>query len=197
MRTFGEADLLAWAESRAMGVDRRYPASAILTFRPDSGHDRYWCVPPKPERRPYFIASLLDLLGEWNSCFVWKALGSWPASAIPQRTNDVVHLRILKGLGLPLGTADAVEFSRPEIDSLVTLLFLTTIFGWSVGDDMYVIPDNGRYIMKTDHHDVIHVSFRDTEDLDRLVEAMAGRGFALSDDLPDETFKPAPWMKGE
>ena len=195
MRVLSEADLLAWAEDRAMGLDQRHRDLAILTFRPDPGHDRFWSVPPAPGRRPYFIASMLDLTGEWGACFVWKALGSWPASANPQRINDVIQLRILRGLGLPLGTADVAEFARSEIDSLVTLLFSMTIFGWSVGDDTYVIPDNGRYILKTDHHDAIHVSFRESADLDRFVEWMAGRGFPLPDELPDETFKPPPWMK--
>jgi hypothetical protein len=54
------------------------------------------------------IASLLELMGDWQTCYVWRHLGSWPGPATVNRLrlNDVVELRILQGLGLPLGTAD-------------------------------------------------------------------------------------------
>jgi hypothetical protein len=37
-------------------IDPRYPESAVLTFRPDSEHDRFWEVPIAPEKQSYFIA---------------------------------------------------------------------------------------------------------------------------------------------
>jgi hypothetical protein len=104
-------------------------------------------------------------------------------------------LRILKGLGVPLGTADVVEFMRDEFDMLLTLIYSTTVFGVSVGEDLYIVPNDGRCILQTDHHDVIHVHFRQSAEVDRWVSEMAMRGFPLPEDLPDETFKQPPWMK--
>src|SRR6476619_7438788 len=119
MRTLGEAEFLRWAEQVGFRLDQRYPHSAVLRLHPDPDLDRFWDVPPEPERRPYFIASLLRLMGDWESCYVWRHLGSWPRHAEPSRINDVVELRILKGLDLPLGTADVVQFAREELDALV------------------------------------------------------------------------------
>ena len=82
-------------------------------------------------------------MGNWPACYAWRHLGSWPQSAVPERINDVVELRMLEGLGLPLGTNAVVEFLSAESDKLVTLLFSTTIFGWSVGQDLYVDPITG------------------------------------------------------
>jgi hypothetical protein len=195
MRTLAEADFLRWAEKNGLGLDEQYPDSAVLTFRPDSGHDRFWAVPPKPERRPYFIASLLELMCDWRSCYVWRHLGSWPDSVDQRRLNDVIELRILRGLGLPLGTADIVEFGYDEFDTLITLILSTTIFGWSVGEDLYIVPDHARHILQTDHHDVLHVSFRTPEEIERWVSVMEERGFPLPEDVPDETFARPPWMK--
>jgi hypothetical protein len=50
--------------------------------------------------------------------------------------------------------------------------------------------------VQTDHHDVIHVSFRSGTDLKRFVDDMAGRGFSLPTEVPDATFKAPDWMKG-
>jgi hypothetical protein len=111
-------------------------------------------------------------MGDWHFCYVWRHLGRRPQSAASSRINEVVELRILKGLGLPLGTADVVEIPREELDTLVVLMFTTTVFGWSVGEDLYVVPNNARYLLQTDHHDAVHVSFRDSEDVEHLVRGM-------------------------
>ena len=195
MKTRAESAFLAWADGAGLCLDPQYPASAVLVFRSRPQQARFWEVPAEAERRPYFILSLLELLGDWQECHVWRHLGRWPASADASRINDVVELRILQGLGLPLGTADAVTFERAELASLVTLLFSTTIFGFSVADDIYVVPDHARCILQTDHHDVIHVSCRDSADADRWVRQMEDRGFPLPEDIPDETFKKPEWMR--
>jgi hypothetical protein len=194
METITEAEFLQWAGQKGMGLDEKYPHSAVLSYKPDMEQDRFWEVPFKPERRPYFILSMLSLLGNWESCYVWRHLGCWPQSAHPNRINDQVELHILKGLGLPLGTGDVVVFSRKEINQLITLIFSTTIFGWSVGEDIYIVPDDARHILQTDHHGVIHVSFRSTDDMSRFVVAMEESGFPLPEDIPDETFKRPKWM---
>ena len=195
MKTHREDEFLGWAERSGFQIDPQYPHSAVLTFRPDPKHDRFWLVPSEPERRPYFIASLLDGMDDWQACYAWRHMGSWPQSVVPERINDVVELRILDGLGLPLGTNAVVEFSRAEYDRLVTLLFSTTIFGWSVGDDLYVVPNHGRHLLQTDHHGVIHLSFRTEESLNLCVDEMERRGFSLPSEVPDSTFKQPGWMK--
>jgi len=195
MKSIDESTFLRWAEREGLCLDERYPRSAVLTFRQDTSVARFWEVPPEPERRPFFIASLLALMGEWRSCYAWRHLGSWPQSADPRRINDVIELQILKGLQLPLGTADVVEIARAELPTLVTLIFSTTIFGWTVGDDLYIIPNDARYVLHTDHHGVIHVVFREAADVERWVTAMEANEFALPQDVPDETFKRPSWMK--
>ena len=196
MKTLTEAEFLRWAERAGMGLDERYPKSAVLTFRPDTELARFWEVPPEPAARTYFVAAFLELMGDWRSCYVWKHLGSWRREADERRLNDAVELQIQKGLGLPLGTSDVVEFSRAEEVGLVTLLFSTTVFGWSVCEDLFVVPDHARYIVQTDHHDVIHVRFRSEADLEEFVRGMETREYFLPGDLPDETFKRPSWMKG-
>lgn len=195
MRTLTESTFLKWADGAGLRLDPRYPHSAVLTFKSDAPHARFWEVPIEAERRPYFLQSLLELAGEWQECYAWRHLGRWPESADPSRINDVVELQILRGLGLPLGTADVLGFERADMERLLTLMFSTTIFGWSVGDDLYVVPDHARYIVQTDHHNVVHVAFRDPADVATWVTQMGERGFFLPEDVPDATFKKPAWMR--
>lgn len=194
MTIIAEDEFLHWATGKGMALDLKYPGSKVLDFQPRS-EARFWNVPQAVERRPQFIASLIELMGDWQTCYVWRHLGRWPDPNCVnrRRVDNVIELCILKGLGLPLGTAAVVAFDRSELDALITLLFSTTVFGWCVGQDLYVVPDHARQILKTDHHDVIHVSCRDGDDLARWAAEMAKRKFDLPEERPDATFKQPPW----
>src|SRR5688572_14875310 len=124
MRALSESQFLRWAEARGLELDPQYPESAVLSFR-QAATARFWSVPIEPERRPYFLSSLLEFFGGWESCFAWRHLGSWPAAdhINPARVNDVVEHHILAALGLPMGTGSVVEFDRSETPTLLTLLF--------------------------------------------------------------------------
>jgi hypothetical protein len=194
MKTLAESDFLQWAAGMGLRLDPQYPDSAVLAFLDMSDEARFWTVPVEPQRRLDFVGSLLDLFGDWRVCYAWRHLGSWPAFADPRRINDVVEFQILKGLGLPLGTTEVVAFSREEVDKLVTLIFSTTIFGCTVAEDLYIVPDHARAMLQTDHHDVIHVVCRDGHDLQRWVERMKQNGFPLPESVPDSTFKVPSWL---
>lgn len=197
MKQVSKAEFLRWAAGKGMRLDPKYPDSAVLGYVA-GGKARFWVVPEEAEQRPYLLMSLLELMGEWERCYVWRHLGRWPdASRMEERINDRVEATILEGLGIPMGTADVVVFGREELDALVTLLFSTTIFGWSVGEDLYVVPDHGRQILQTDHHGVVHVTFRYPEEVKVWERELAARGFALPKELPDATFKRPGWMGGE
>jgi hypothetical protein len=197
MKTHREEEFLEWAAGHGIGLDERHPDSAVLTFKPDPGLNRFWVVPPQPERRPYFLALMLDLAGDWRSCWVWRHMGSWPERPDPDRPNNRVEFQILKGIGMPMGTGDIAEFERAERDQLITLLFSTTIFGWSVGEDLYVVPNHTQYIIKASHHNVVHLSFRNLNDLQQFINGMEEEEFWLPKVVPDPTFKIPEWMKDE
>ncbi len=196
MKSLVEFEFLHWVEKHGLAVDARYPQLAILQFRPTSDCSRFWCVPDQPERRPYFFSAALELAGPWTSCFAWRHCGSWPSKdhLDPRRINDNIEFALLKGIGIPVGTTEILQFQHDDLNHLVSLLLITSIFGWSVGEDLYVVPDNAQYILKADHHGVTHVEFRNDGDVNAWILKMNERGFQLPDDPPDQTFKRPSWM---
>lgn len=194
MKRHTETLFLAWASDAGIILDPRYPRSACLAFRVDHGYDRFWCIPPEPQRRPYFFRCILQAFGAWSSFRCWRHLGSWPAEPDPQRLNDQVEHAIVSGLGLPLGTADIVEFSRDEEITLIALLLSTSIFGWSAGDDLFLVPDSAAGFLQVDHHGVVHASFQSKDMMTTVIQFMDAEGFALPDEPPDETFRVPDWM---
>lgn len=195
MRMITTNEFLRWASTKAIHLDSRYPEAKALQLPTDAG-SRFWVVPPEPECRPYFLSRLLDLLGDWQTCYVWRRHGAWPGVSTDGEPapNDRVERCIFQACGVPTGGSDVLAFDRPEFDAILTLLFAATVFAWSQPDDLFVVPDHGRQLLQTDHHNVIHASFAAIADLQRWVDAMAADDYALPEEPPDATFKWPAWM---
>lgn len=178
-------------------VDPRYPKSAELFFEKGSELSRFWEIPDTARQIPYFVNSILSALAPWEKIYVWKHLGSWSTKVRGERCNDDVQALIYRGIGISDDNDDILEFERSELAELTTLIFNQLVFGWHVGDDLYIIPDHGQQMIKTDHHDAVHVSFRSDKALSEYASALTSDGFELPDHLPDETFKRPEWMKYE
>jgi hypothetical protein len=198
MKAIPEEKFVATLSEMGLALDPRYPEARELHY-PDETHSRFWITPTDARRSPCFISTLLALLGDWRTCFAWRPTGSWgdPRDTELQRPDYSVEQCIFRGLGIVVGSADVLAFDRSEIDKLVTLLFDTSIFGWSIGEDTYVIPDHGRAFLKVSHHDVVHATVRSEADIDGCVATMSQAGFELPVDPPDATFKRPTWMPPE
>ena len=76
-------------------------------------------------------------------------------------------------------------------------MFIQTVFGWQLYDDLYFIPDHGHQFIQTSHLGVIHLDCSQEEDVEQAVRKLEELGWNLPTELPDETFKRPSWMKGE
>ena len=195
MTAIPEDRFVATLAEKGLALDPKYPDARALHY-PNETHSRFWVTPTNARRRPYFLSTLLDLLGDWQTCSAWRPKGSWgdPRDVELERPDYVVEQCIFRGLGLVIGSSDVLAFDRSEINALITLLFDTSIFGWSIGEDTYVIPDHGRAFLKMSHHEVIHASVRGEAEIKLWVESMSKAGFDLPIDPPDGTFKRPTWM---
>ena len=195
MTTISEQEFLAGLASKGLTLNPIYPQSKSLTYGAGS-ESRFWIVPPRAAERPYFLSALVSLLGEWQSCYAWRPHGSWPdrKTIDADRIGELVELNIMAGLGAPPGSIDVLRFSRDERDSLVTLMFATSIFGWSVGEDLYVVPDNASAFIMVSHHEDVHATTARGGNIDHWVNSMAEAGYDLPANPPDATFKRPKWM---
>lgn len=187
-------EFFAWAAGCGIVPDVPPPESSWLSFQADIGGERFWVIPERAAGLPFFVNHILSGLEAWNTCYVWPRGGQWVDDRERDRIKDQVYAAILQGAGVPLGERCALRFSANELDRLVTLVFARLVFGWSVPDDVFIIPDHGRQIVQTDHHDVVHVRFRDGAMLGGFIEHMASEKYLLPEEPPDGTFKRPDWM---
>lgn len=188
MEAISESGFLACVADLNIGFHPRYPDH--LTLLPPAEHARFWVLPGDPATWPHFVSALLDGLDSWSAGYLWPRTGRWPATTECLTRNERIRQVTLRGAGIPDGWTGAVRFDRAEVDAAVA--FLT--YGWHSPDDVWFVPDHGRQVVQTDHHDVIHAQCRDEGRMLSLVEHMAGAGYALPTEPPDATFKWPAWM---
>jgi hypothetical protein len=187
-------NFLRWAAGVGIDFDPRYPDSGCLRLVPPRDHARFWVLPSDPASWPHFIASLLEGLDEWPTGFLWPRSGAWPSCGQSQSYNEGVREVVLRGAGIPDSWTGAIRFDRGEEDALIAVLFAYLAFGWCVDDDLFFVPEHGRQLLQTDHHDVIHVECASEERVQKLITHMAEAGYELPNELPDWTFALPAWM---
>jgi hypothetical protein len=194
MEVLSNEDYLNWAASVGIGFDSRFPGAQVLGFHPARYFARFWTLPDDPGAWPHFASCLLRGLDEWGAVYLWPRSGQWPRTEKDSSRNERVRDVILRGAGIPTGLSGAIRFSRNEEDTILALIFASFAFGCYIGDDVYVIPEHGRQLLRTDHHGVVHARCLDEQRIEALVAHMAGAGYELPTELPDVTFKWPSWM---
>lgn len=189
-------EFLRWAAGAGIGFDPRYPESRRLSLLPPADHARFWVVPADPATWSHFAATLVGGLEQWAAGYLWPRSGGWPDSRQSQTYNEGVRDVVLRGAGIPDGWAGAVRFQRVDQDALVAVLVAYLAFGWCMDDDLYFVPDHGRQLLQTDHHDVVHAECASEQRVLELVALMTAEGYDLPDEPPDWTFKLPAWMGG-
>ena len=103
--------------------------------------------------------------------------------------------RLFEAAGVKLGTHGAMEYTPEERPGMIALIANQLHYGCSTADDIFLIPDHGRQFIRTDHHNVLHMSFSDPGQLLPFINHMEARGYPLPTEVPDETFNKPEWMQ--
>jgi hypothetical protein len=187
--------MLAWAGARGVGFDPRYPKAQDLTPLSGLAHSRFWLQPCPAAALPHFFGTCFQLVVLETECHVWRG-GRWGLSDAGPSPGPAAaaHDRLLQVLGIPAEHRGGVQLERREFPELLLLLISASAFGWTSVADLYVVPDTGRYVLHTDHHDVIWVRFAQADDVAPFVAAMEAAGYPLPTGVPDDTFKVPEWM---
>ncbi len=181
---------------RNLGIDfdERYPGSYSLDFTSHCDFARFWVLDVYPFNWPLLIDALMNALDPWDQGVLYPRLGQWPTFA----RNSPLELRaqgvMLKALGIPDGLQGASSFQQTEKDLLNAIMFIVMAFAGDPCDDLYFIPDHGRYFLMTSHHDVVHLKCSSEASIQHVVRNLEEKGWRLPTELPDETFKRPSWM---
>src|SRR5262249_42430899 len=133
MKTVPAEEFLLWAAEKGIRVDE----TKLLSMRAPREYSRFWVLPHDPTVWPYFIATSLAGLDEWNTGLLWPRSGRWGEVGQFPPENEAVRDIVLRGVGVPNGFGGAIRFAEDEKDALISILFVSLLFGWCVDDDLF------------------------------------------------------------
>ncbi|MBA4191113.1 MAG: hypothetical protein C0467_24275 [Planctomycetaceae bacterium] len=185
---------MTWAGGLGLGFDPRYPDGNCLGLLPPHESARFWVLPVDPHTWPHLADSVLAGLDRWETGHLWPRPGRWPTAAASSSPNELIRDVVLRGAGVPNGWVGAIRYARHERAAVLAVMFAYLAFGWCSDDDLYLIPDHGRQVVQTDHHDVMHVECVNESRVSALVGHMQDAGYPLPAEPPDATFRWPHWM---
>lgn len=94
--------------------------------------------------------------------------------------------RIVGTLPIPLDFAGALRFVTGEWRDVLMLLATFLVYGWCVGDDLHLIPEDRNCILMTSHHGYVSVRCPDWGRLATFEQHMSGNGYRAAGSDADD-----------
>jgi hypothetical protein len=187
----------AWLAEGGIGSDPRYPNSYCLVFLAAPDCSRFWFPSFVPSDLPGFINAALDAASSTAPYYLYRRGGGrWfdESSSGPGANQTIEDL--LRAVGLPASASGALRLERSEWRVLQAIVIAFYVYGWSVGEDLYILPTGRDCILMTSHHGELAVEFPTEARLEQFRAAMLQEGYDLPTQVPDGTFKGPDWLKG-
>ena len=194
MQLLPDGEFLRWLEAGGITNDPRWPRAQALTFGELHEHRRWWLPSEVVSELPSFIGAALVLSSTTGPYWLYRHGGGiWYDGDDGTLRNQIID-RMVSITGIPSGFAGAVGLALSEWRDILILTTAFYVFGWSVGEDLYIIPDDRSCILMISHHGELSVDCASAAQLEAFVQGMREAGYDLPDHLPDGTFKRPDWM---
>jgi len=194
MQLISTEQFIEQAAKNGIILDPIYSAPKCLVYAKDATESRWWNIPKAGDELLRFFSHLLQSTEAWSSCYLWRRGGSWPNFHPPHNLLDEICIKVKVGQSIPDDYCGAVNYVFDEREHLLGQVTMHVKTGWCVQDDLFIIPDHGRFLIHTDHHGVVHVTTVEQAGMMQLIERMAVGGHNLPEEPLDWTFKRPAWM---
>ena len=176
MELLSDTEFWEWAADAGIVRDPHLGSTGILAFLDLERTATRWMIPPPIGEAPTFMTQLLMATGA-ESFILWRRGGGvWIENLEDFARNQAIDI-VLRGGGIPEEHDGAVRLGRGEWARLwaITLAFCT--FAWSVGEDLYILPSDGSFMVMISHHDELTVTARSPGHESRFVAHMHDAGY--------------------
>ena len=150
MQLVAQHDFAKWAASVGIGQHPRFPLNLAFIQAPDS--HREWLSTGRITDLPGFLQTAVGIASVDGATLLYRKGGdSWYEGEDAPIGNHIID-RVLAAIGVPREFAGALSFDSTEWRDLYLVISTFGVWGWSVGEDLYIIPRNGSCMLMTSHH---------------------------------------------
>jgi hypothetical protein len=166
-----------WASARSITVEPQFAARLLFTGAPSLA--REWRPPPVPSDLEGFVTTLLRAASATGPFWLYRRGGGNWYEDEESPLSDQNRNRIIAITGVPRDFGGALGFQPEEWRDLLLVILAFYVFGWEVGGDLQIVPEDGLCILQTSHHGPVEVRFANEARMRAFVQAMAEKRFPV------------------
>lgn len=176
MQLVPDSDVTDWMAGIGITSHPRFPLKLVFSDAPDC--QQSWLPTGRITDLPGFLQVAVGLATDGGQVLLYrKGGGSWYEGEDAPIGNHVID-RVLHGIGIPEAFQGALSFEAAEWRDLYLVISTFFVWGWSVGEDLYIVPKNGSCILMTSHHGELFAHFPGADARVAFVAAMAEAGLS-------------------
>ena len=171
MQLVAEDEFVRWTAGVDIARHPRFPLNLAFVQTPDNYQS--WLPTGRITDLPGFLQTAVGIASRDGATLLYrKGGGSWYEDADAPIGNQIID-RVLEALEVPRDFAGALSFEGAEWRDLYLVISTFFVWGWSVGEDLYIIPKNGSCMLMTSHHGELFAMCPTVEALARFEAEMA------------------------
>jgi hypothetical protein len=193
MQILEDVRFLGWLQQRGIIADPHAGTGDRLTFAEGTPVDRLWRPAGIVSDVPGFVHAALDGALQGGPWWLWRRGGGpWMDEFGEEGGLRNASLdRLLEGLGYG-GASGALRLGIKEMPDLWLIVNAFFVFGWSVGEDLYVVPDDCSCILVFSHEGWLEGRFPDAARADAFAAGLGRLATPVEPPRPRTTAPAAP-----
>ena len=173
MQLVAEDEFVGWATEVGIARHPRFPLNLAFIQTPDSYQS--WLPTGRITDLPGLLQTAVGIASSDGATLLYRKGGeSWYEGEDAPIGNRIID-RVLEALAVPRDFAGALSFEATEWRDLYLVISTFFVWGWSVGEDLYIIPKNGSCMLMTSHHGELFAMCPTVDALTRFEAEMAQR----------------------
>jgi hypothetical protein len=185
----------SWASRHGISRDPKYKDLQDFNYAGGLDFNRFWLPDPIISNLINFVNAVLITASPTGPFYFYRrAWGTWYYRMVGSVRNVIID-RMIAPLDIPIDFRGALKLGKEEWGNILTIISAHYVFGWSVNEDLFVIPDSADCILMVSHHGQLNGTFPSEKHLTEFIIGMEEKGFQLPNRVPDGTFKIPEWMQ--
>ena len=173
-----ETEFWAWAAEHQIGLDPQFGTTGSLAFLSAPNLWKPWRPPGLISDAPAFITAALETVMPAGSFLLWRrGGGAWYDGPDGIERNRAIDFT-LRGVGIPEDHRGALQLSLADLAELWVVVLAFFVYGWGVGEDLYILPLDGSALLMVSHHGELVVTSPSVEHQEQFTRAMLTLGYA-------------------
>ena len=164
MQILEDVRFIGWLQQRGIVTDPERGTGDLLTFAEGAVQEQRWRPGGIVSDLPGFVWGMLEAAMQGGPWWLWRRGGGPWMDQFGEEggmRNGALDM-LLESLGFG-GASGALRLGAKELPELWLIVNAFFVFAWSVGEDLYVIPDDCSCVLLFSHEGYVDARFPSAE----------------------------------